>query len=193
MGHHSRRHHNRRSHHRGYNVHAYSRLLHNILPSLNISNEPIDVAELDGLIQNLLTRYSNVVQPCLDKIKSTYFTNGRICDPDLGAYNIYYVLLELYNWNNDLLKETLIEIGTTCLQGLTHRLLVLYICKKQSDNVGAPDGAPIGAPDSESDGESDNPPNNPLNNAPNNPPNNAPDNPPDNAPDNAPDNPPKID
>lgn len=151
---------------KGWDTHAYSPLLKSLIGQLNISNSPTSNEEYEQTMVKLRDKYGAQIDPCLQNIRNSYFRNNRIIDPDLGNYNIFHVLVELYNWldgkqnikrilsdidpvltndnilnsiielsdinsPNDVLKDSLVEVGNTCIQGLTHRLLLLYICKKQ--------------------------------------------------------------
>ena len=112
----------------GWDVHAYTPFLSNIITDLQIGNSETSNDDYNTVMDGLQNRYGTDILTCLNNIRELYFKNDKIVDPDLGDYNIFHILVRLYNWNNDLLKETLIEVGGTCLQGLTHRLLLLYLC-----------------------------------------------------------------
>ena len=60
-------------------------------------------------------------------MQNEYYRDGKIIDPELGDCNILHILKSLFEMDTELLCETLVEIGGTCIQGLSHRLLLLYI------------------------------------------------------------------
>lgn len=63
------------------------------------------------------------------------YKNDWILDPDLPEFNIAVLLLAVWNIlkcenDNSMYKhfgETLDDIGTTCVQGISHRLFIDYI------------------------------------------------------------------
>lgn len=116
------------NHYHGYDVHAYTPLLQNLVKKLNLSNDPINNDEFQQLLTDLINKYGETISPCINNIKRCYYHDGYIHDSELPDINFALILKDLYkNFDEVLLRETLEEVGSTCLQGLTHRLLVLYL------------------------------------------------------------------
>ena len=118
---------------KGYDIHAYTEII-----KKQINNhfdekyyKPIDNISWNSLISELHLKFP-------DKKKSlvnicNYYKNGYLLDPQLPKVNIAIILLEIFNFiktNNNLInhfRETLEQIGTTCIQGISHRLIIDYI------------------------------------------------------------------
>jgi hypothetical protein len=77
------------------------------------------------ILDTLDNQFANGVTTALNNIRS-HFRDGRIQDPDLPNINVCHALIRLVNSETNLLQETLIEIGGTCVQGITHRLIQIY-------------------------------------------------------------------
>jgi hypothetical protein len=125
----------------GWDVHSYTELLQQILPELHISNDKFPSDQFNSLLGEIEQKYGRSIMPCMNNIMNSYYKDERISDPDLPNINFCYILNDLYlnsadvgvKLDDNLLKETLEEIGGTCLQGLTHRLTLLYLYKIQFD------------------------------------------------------------
>jgi hypothetical protein len=110
----------------GHDTHAYSPLLREYIKTLKINNtvkHEIVIEKLDKLIE----KYGPSIVPGVNNIKARINkTNNTITDPELPEFNNLPLLNKILDSGSDLIKETLVEIGSTCMQGVTHRLLMLY-------------------------------------------------------------------
>ena len=104
-------------------VHTYTSFLKTQLHRVS-HLKPIDKAEL----LDILRKYSKPqLCPSVANIVRSITEQGTIPDPDLGGYDCAPLIKELDMICSNALEETLIEIGTTCRQGISHRLLWLYL------------------------------------------------------------------
>jgi len=111
----------------GYDTHAYSPLLKEYIKTLKLDDMVVDHKIVMEKLDKLVSKYGSVISPGVNNIKRNInTTNNTINDPELPGFNTLVLLDKILDINTDLLKETLVEIGNTCIQGITHRLLMLY-------------------------------------------------------------------
>ena len=107
---------------KGYDVHQYTPLFKELIVDITFLND----SEIDiNIIENL--KCSNVVKTNI----ISKLTDNKLIDLDLhNNINFIHLLKYLIDNHEELLEETLNEIGNTCIQGITHRLLMLYFSLK---------------------------------------------------------------
>jgi len=118
---------------RGYNIHAYTQIIIEIIKKKfnKTYYQSIDNKSWNTLISKLHLIFPDKKIPLENICK--YYKNGYLFDPQLPKINIAIILLHLFDFiktNDDLIKhfrETLAQIGTTCIQGISHRLIMDYI------------------------------------------------------------------
>lgn len=123
---------------KGTDVHAYTidiKQRINDLPDVLKGN--MKGKAFDDLIKNLkLTYRSTKTESFFLNIEKS-FTNNRIQDPELPNINFALVLSECWNMIQllypearksfiNFFEETITQIGGTCVQGISHRLLSDY-------------------------------------------------------------------
>jgi hypothetical protein len=125
---------------RGYDLHAYTSYLQSRLPSyIQDTNtlypdSTVSVELWENTLQAIQSHYGSSVVPALHNI-NRYFKNGAILSPELPGMNFAVLLILLWNTVCDAsdfslfthLQETLEDIGTTCLAGITDRLFADWI------------------------------------------------------------------
>lgn len=103
-------------------VHYWTAQFKKILDELNIKETPVDEKELFKFIEDkykapqIVTAINNIKKDVKD---------GKYLDPQLGDHNVLYYLNNIKE--ADELKDTLIEIGNTCKQGISVRVAYLYL------------------------------------------------------------------
>jgi hypothetical protein len=120
----------------GYDVHSYTAVFHAQLPSIlaTLPQDKVTLQELDLLIDRMTMWYGPKV--AFLNIRQSY--DPQVCmivDPHLPGLDSAIVLRQLCNHlqaqqDPSLFHhfgETLDDIGMTCRQGITHRLLVDYL------------------------------------------------------------------
>ena len=116
----------------GDNVHDYTTQLREIIPKYfdTYINEKVDNTNWETVLSEIKLKYPNM--PAVYNIERNY-NNGLIFDPDLPNINSANLLLLIWNIikNNTELSnhflETLKQIDNTCIQGISHRLIIDYI------------------------------------------------------------------
>ena len=116
----------------GYDIHNYTSHVVNIIPKYfgEIIYKKIDIKTWNKSLNEIKKKYNNHI--ALKNIEKN-FINGFIKDPDIPELNLAIVLLILWDTikNNDIIQnhflETLNEIRNTCIQGISHRLIIDYI------------------------------------------------------------------
>jgi hypothetical protein len=116
----------------GCNIHNYTSQLVNILPNFfgKIAYEQVDIKTWNKSLNEIKKKYSNHI--AIKNIERN-FNNCFIKDPAIPNLNTASVLLIIWDTikNNDMMclhfLETLNEIGNTCIQGISHRLIIDYI------------------------------------------------------------------
>ena len=116
----------------GYNIHNYTKQIVNVIPKYFgiTSNTKVDVGEWNKTVSLMQTKYPG--NPAIQNLKKN-FHKGFIIDPHLPKVNSAKILILLWNQikDNDVLckhfSETLKQIGNTCIQGVSHRLIIDYI------------------------------------------------------------------
>jgi hypothetical protein len=86
------------------------------------------------IIDELVEQYGTVINPSIKNLKNV-FKNGKIIDPQLPEINFAQILFLI--WHNlfilndktlfEHFKETLLDINLTCIQGVSHRLLIDFV------------------------------------------------------------------
>jgi hypothetical protein len=121
----------------GDNVHSYTSQIQtnvmNYIPKLESKfGNKLSLGELNTILEELELKYGP--KPVYNNMLS-HFRNDAIIDPEIPQLNVavllkavwYYVCLanekSLFNHFN----ETLDQIGTTCIAGISHRLFLDYI------------------------------------------------------------------
>ncbi len=119
---------------KGWNVHSYT-------PDLNQNPWIFEFFEAHpavppeiwaNLMFELRQCYGNL--PAIINMESVYVNQAHMKDPDLrnldAAKVLYFLWIDHVKPNESLkqhFRETLEDIGSTCLQGISHRLLALFI------------------------------------------------------------------
>lgn len=117
------------------NVHRLTPTLNKMLPELKISNDPVDQKTFETTMTKLgekigLGIEDKRVQKAIGNLRKSY-RKGRIIDTRLQGVNFVHVLMTVVEKADALaLTTTLAEIGNTCPQGRSHRLLGLYLAVK---------------------------------------------------------------
>lgn len=123
---------------KGFNIHRYTpeleQLMNNAsyIEKLNGHGETVPEEEFRNIIRSLTKKYGpKVTYSNLEK----NFQKGWIKDPQLPSLNSAVLLRAIWEYleskqDESLYKhfdETLNQIGTTCVQGISHRLFMDYI------------------------------------------------------------------
>lgn len=87
--------------------------------------------EFQHTMDDIYHKYGDVVKPPLENIMRAYH-DGMIMDSQLPNINFAVLLYAIWYWirKHDSyvwFRDMLLDIGTTCLNGITHRLLLNYI------------------------------------------------------------------
>lgn len=129
----------------GWDTHAYSAQFKKSMEERNLDfMAPVESKEWDTMVAELNNCYSHdncalrAIRTQNDRIKSS--EKGVMIDSDLYRCDLARIMLETWktvkNLNdNSLFKgfgEILCDIGSTCLQGATHRLLTYYVALTDS-------------------------------------------------------------
>lgn len=119
------------------NVHVYTPFLRTQLHRVS-HLKPVTVKEIEELLApfsapHLQPAVRNILNSVKEERDSPEDTlKGTIRDPDLGGYDCAPLIKELAPLG-ELFEITLQEIGVTCRQGISHRLLWLYLTVVSSD------------------------------------------------------------
>jgi len=133
----------------GYDVHSYTILLQQIIIKVQnklatmICRSELSSSDFRTMMQRFQEWYPNHL--ALTNIQRNTQINCLV-DPDLGSFNFilliwfYYRCLLLWDDTQQCMKEyfrnTLDDIGSTCIQGITHRLLFDFdIFAKEFDDT----------------------------------------------------------
>ena len=116
----------------GYNIHNYTSQIVNIIPKFfeKIFYKKANVKTWNKSLTEIKKKYNNHI--AIKNIERN-FNNGFIKDPEIPELNSAIVLLVIWDTikNNNIMchhfLETLNEIGNTCIQGISHRLIIDYI------------------------------------------------------------------
>jgi len=116
----------------GYNIHNYTKQLLEVVPKYFNDDFKYEVKQdkWNSVMSKISQRFSNKI--ALMNIQKN-FKNGKIVDPQVQNINFAIVLISVWNQvkdNSILCKhffETLKQIGNTCIQGISHRLMIDYI------------------------------------------------------------------
>lgn len=117
---------------KGYNIHNYTKEIITIIPKYFGKNVYKKVTILEW--KNVLSDICKKIPRCraLQNMNKN-FKNGFIIDPELPKINSAMILILIWDKvkNNNILckhfTETLKDIGNTCIQGISHRLIIDYI------------------------------------------------------------------
>lgn len=111
----------------GTDIHAYTQQVN----QLNISTQldPILDSEFQFILQDMQQVYGP--KEAFSNLKNVY-SRGMISDPEVPHINFALILKQLWSKLRELNEdsayrhfgETLDQIGMTCIQGVTHRLLI---------------------------------------------------------------------
>lgn len=117
----------------GYDIHAYTQQINALVKSMpsDLFNVTVSDAEFLKTLDEMKQRYGD--KPAFANFKNV-FQHNAIIDPQISNINIALVLVRLWNKVNELnepstykhFSETLDQIGHTCIQGVSHRLLMDY-------------------------------------------------------------------
>jgi hypothetical protein len=116
----------------GYNIHNYTSQIVNIIPKFfeDMEYKKVDIKYWNKSLNEIKKKYPNHI--AIKNIERN-FNNGFIKDPEIPKLNFAIILLIIWDniKNNDIIcnhfLETLNEIGNTCIQGISHRLIIDYI------------------------------------------------------------------
>jgi hypothetical protein len=117
---------------RGSDIHSYTEIIKHIVNVRYTEEEwtaPILTKDLNELFAELDIQYSK--KDAIENIKR-HIENNSLCDPQVGHVNFLKILLELWTYTKqkslyEYFEETLHEIGNTCIQGISHRLLMDHV------------------------------------------------------------------
>jgi len=121
---------------KGRDLHAYTADLRTRLSDYEKEFQQVTVPQeqFTELLQSIEQRYGVEVRVTLNNI-AQYYRNGAIFNPELPNFNFAALLqslwYELHRIKEESLflhfKETLLDIGNTCLAGITDRLFADWI------------------------------------------------------------------
>lgn len=111
----------------GTDIHAYTHQMNQIKPSTQ--SDPISDMEFQSILKDMQQVYGSKV--AFTNLKNVY-RQGFILDPEVPHTNFALILKQLWMKLRDLNEdsaykhfgETLDQIGMTCIQGVTHRLMI---------------------------------------------------------------------
>ncbi len=117
----------------GYDIHAYTHQISILVKSMpsDLFNVIVSDIEFQNTIDEMTQKYGD--KPAFSNFRSV-FHNNTIVDPEIPNINIALVLIRVWNKIKELnepstynhFNETLDQIGHTCIQGVSHRLLMDY-------------------------------------------------------------------
>jgi hypothetical protein len=146
------------SDYRGWDVHQYSPYLRDRLAELgrDFSKSPDDgefqavCSEISQLLDTTTEPPPDDAQLSAARLALAKMRNraaaGNYVDPDLGGAQVGAILVETWRkvQQADDVKavfiETLADIGDTCVQGDSHRLLLLWLALQPEGGIVLPDG-----------------------------------------------------
>ena len=127
------------------NAHAYTPVIRQEIRGWNVPVGSMKEREFKGIIEDWRKKVHNQnCRGCLaalanisskfvkdkevdEKGKVREMPRGKIADPELGEFNICFPMkVVVEKCDSGVLSETLHEIGTTCIQGISHRVLYIY-------------------------------------------------------------------
>ena len=123
---------NKMSIYHGYNIHSYTKQVISIIPRYfgDIAFSKVDNEKWKSVLLEIEKKISN--SQAIQNIKRN-FSNGRIIDPELPKVNSAMILVLIWDQiKNDIFlckhfSETLKQVGNTCIQGISHRLIIDYV------------------------------------------------------------------
>ena len=117
----------------GYDIHAYTHQINTMVKSLpsDLFNVIVSDTDFQKTLDEMTQKYGD--KPAFSNFRSV-FHNNTIVDPEIQSINIALVLIRVWNKVKELnepstynhFNETLDQIGHTCIQGVSHRLLMDY-------------------------------------------------------------------
>lgn len=121
---------------RGWDVHAYTQDFNETLTEeqKQLFSQPVDSLEVNAMMLEMIDRFPGG-NKALNKMWKRYQpSKGGYHDPDLDNLNVIkiceVVWFKVKSLNDNsiykIFEEILKDIGGTCIQGDSHRLLMLY-------------------------------------------------------------------
>ncbi len=132
----------------GWDVHSYSNQFKKTMEDRNFDfSEPVSLDQWGKLVEELNYVYQNFNEALVairtqnNRVKSSEI--GKVVDSDLYKCDLARIFLETWilvkkTEDKDTIKgfgEILCDIGGTCLQGATHRLLTYYVALLDSSTI----------------------------------------------------------
>jgi hypothetical protein len=116
----------------GADIHAYTSMIRDVLNeqfSADCWQEAMTEPERFALLRDMKQHYPK--HPAIGNIRQCV-KNGKLLDPELPPVNFLLVLQVLWTAIQEKnsyshFKETLDQISTTCIQGVTHRILIDWV------------------------------------------------------------------
>lgn len=123
----------------GYDIHAYTQQVkdiahyHQARLEKHYGTNRVDEAEFNKIMHEMERTYGHKV--AFQNIRNLY-RDGVISDPHVPGLNSALVLRALWDKVKEIneystynhFNETLDQISSTCIQGVTHRLFIDYVC-----------------------------------------------------------------
>jgi hypothetical protein len=117
----------------GWDTHAYTQQINTLVQSMppDMFNVSVSDADFQQTLYEMTQKYG--YKPAYANFRNV-FRNNTIVDPEISNINIALVLIRLWNKVKELnepstykhFSETLDQIDQTCIQGVSHRLLMDY-------------------------------------------------------------------
>jgi hypothetical protein len=119
----------------GNDVHTYTRYFKELIPSVKPLIGSVSAHEFLSVVSELNTFCTNCSCPChiaLTNMIRQYEAQRGLIDPHLQNLDVSALLVRCSHYANendesDLLHEAMMDIGGTCRQGQSHRLLFLFL------------------------------------------------------------------
>lgn len=118
-----------------HSVHTYTACFKRLLPIVEPLIDPVSTEEFLSAAAELNTRCTK--NPCschvaLNNMVRQYQSRSGLIDPDLNNVDVAAIFVTCWRYakdNDELeqLHESMMEIGGTCRQGQSHRLLFLLL------------------------------------------------------------------
>jgi hypothetical protein len=122
----------------GRDIHAYTRQVNKAADKYkDIFVGQLDVADFETILREMSTSFG--VKTAFVNLRNVFY-NGAITDPDVPFINVAILLQKVWNQVKESEKtdkssssfrshfnQTLDDIGMTCIQGISHRLLIDFV------------------------------------------------------------------